>query len=308
MTGVHARPATNSPIDLLHKLFATDLDMAAYEKFGIKLLILVGLIIAVAWGIETISVHALLERRSVPANALVVMPSSSAANDGDRLAHVDGCFACHGRRLTGHIVFRSWFGTRIIAPNLTRIAHQETDSQLASAIRFGLKHDGTSIVDMPSKQFIKSSDSDVAAIIAYLRTLPERPDATGETRWRFDGRVMLAMGLLPMEATTVNMQARGPSRTPTSPLALGRYITQSHCSACHGTDLSGETLEASPDLRVAIQHYSLPAFDHFFQTGEGQIGHGTKTMTKMIRNRFKYLTPTEVHAIYVYLKSDDPSA
>lgn len=116
------------------------------------------------------------------------------------------------------------------------------------------------------------------------------------------------MGLLPVEATMVNISARGPLRTPTSPFALGRYITQSHCSVCHGPDLSGETIESSPDLRIAIQHYSPATFEHFFRTGDGQIGHGTRTMTKMIRSRFKYLTDAEVHAIYVYLKSDDRPA
>jgi mono/diheme cytochrome c family protein len=202
-------------------------------------------------------------------------------------------------------VFSGWFGTRIVAPNLTRLARQETDAQLATAIRYGIKRDGTSVTEMPSKEFIKSSDSDVAAIIAYLRTLPERPDATGKTRWRFDGRAMLAIGTLPSEAAMVNTSARGPLQTPNSPLARGRYITQSHCSVCHGPDLSGETIEGSPDLRVSIEHYSLTAFEHFFRTGEGQIGHGTGTMTKMIRSRFKYLTATDVNAIYIYLKAND---
>jgi mono/diheme cytochrome c family protein len=201
-------------------------------------------------------------------------------------------------------VFYGWFGTRIVAPNLTRLVRQETDAQLATAIRYGIKRDGTSVIEMPSKEFIKSSDSDVAAIIAYLRTLPERPDAAGNIRWRFDGRAMLAVGMLPSEAAMVNTSASGPLRTPYSPLARGRYITQSHCSVCYGPDLSGETIEGSSDLRVSIVHYSPTAFEHFFRTGEGQIGHGTGTMAKMIRSRFKYLTAADVDAIYVYLKAN----
>lgn len=279
--------------------------MAAQQKRGIQLFLMAGLIAAAAWGIASISAHALSARHALPGTALAVMPLPNAANDGNRLAHVDGCFGCHGSRLTGHIVFSGWLGTRIVAPNLTRIAHRETDAQLAAAIRYGIKHDGTSVIDMPSNQFIKSSDSDIAAIIAYLRTLPERPDTAGKTRWRLGARVMLAMGLLRVAAPSVNISARGPLRTPTSPFALGRYITQAHCSVCHGPDLSGETIEASPDLRVSIQHYSLATFDHFFRTGQGQIGHGTRTMTKMIRGRFKYLTRADLHAIYLYLKSND---
>lgn len=278
--------------------------MATHRKRSIQLLVLVGLVAAAAWVVGSVSTRALVGRHAMPAHPLAVVPRRSKASDGNRLAHVDGCFSCHGRQLTGHVVFNGWFGTRIVAPNLTRLAHKETDAQLASAIRYGIKHDGTSVIDMPSTQFIKSSDSDIAAIIAYLRTLPERPDAGGKTRWGFGGRIMLSLGSLPAEATMVNTAARGPLQTPTMPIALGHYITQSHCSVCHGPNLSGETLEASPDLRISIKHYSSAAFEHFFMTGEGQIGHGTKTMTRMIRRRFKYLTAADVHAIYVYLNAD----
>ena len=278
--------------------------MAAHQKHSIQLLIVVALIATTAWVIESVSTRALTLRHAMPVHALAMIPVPSAASDGERLAHIDGCFSCHGPRLTGHVVFTGWFGTQLVAPNLTRLAHKETGAQLAAAIRYGVKHDGTSVIKMPSKQFIKSSDSDIAAIIAYLRTLPERPDTAGKTRWRFGGRVMLAMGLLPVEATVVSMSARGPLHTPVFPIALGHYITQSHCSVCHGQDLSGETIKGSPDLRVSIQHYSPATFEHFFRTGDGQIGHGTKTMTKMIRGRFKYLTAADVDAIYVYLKSN----
>ena len=279
--------------------------MTAQKKRGIQLLILVGVIAAAVWYIESASTQALTAHHPMPARALGIVPAPSATNDGNRLAHVNGCFSCHGDQLAGRVLFNGWFGTRISAPNLTRLVRQETDAQLAAAIRFGVNRDGTSVIEMPSSQFIKSSDSDIAAIIAYLRTLPERPDAVGKTRWRFGGRAMLAMGLLPSEAMMVDISARGPLQTPKSPLALGRYITQSQCSACHGADLSGETFKSSPDLRVSIEHYSSAAFEHFFRTGEGQIGHGTRTMTKMIRNRFKYLTAADVDAIYVYLKSTD---
>jgi len=279
--------------------------MPARQKRSIQLLILAGLIAVAAWGIEAISTRVLTARHAIPTRPLAVTALASAANDGNRLAHLDGCFGCHGSHLTGHVVFVGWFGTRITAPNLTRVARQETDTQLAAAIRYGVKQDGTSVIYMPSNQFIKSSDGDIAAIIAYLHTLPERPDTAGKTSWGFGGRVMLAMGMLPVEATMVNKSARGPLWTPTPPLLLGRYITQSHCSVCHGPDLSGKTIEASPDLPFSIQHYSPAAFEHFFTTGEGQIGHGTKTMTMMIRNRFKYLSAAEVHAVYVYLKSGD---
>jgi mono/diheme cytochrome c family protein len=265
----------------------------------------IALIAAAVWGIELESTQALEAHHAMPENPLSVSPVPGMVPEGNRLAHVDGCFGCHGTQLTGRVVFSGWFGTQIVAPNLTRLAHGESDTQLAVAIRYGVNHNGASVIDMPSNQFIKSSDGDIAAVIAYLRSLPDKPDTADGTRLRLDGRTMVVMGLLPLEAGQVEGSTRGPQRTPISPVALGHYITQAHCSVCHGADLSGKTIEGSPDLRVSIEHYSPTAFEHFFQTGEGQIGHGTKTMTRMIRSRFQYLTPAEVHAIYVYLKSGE---
>ena len=279
--------------------------MTAQQRLSIKLLIVVGLIAAAVWRIESISTQKLMACYAIPAHLLAVAPVPNASSNGNRLAHIDGCFSCHGDQLTGHIVFTGWFGTRIVAPNLTRLARKETDAQLAAAIRYGVAPDSTGLIDMPSDEFIRSSDSDIAAIIAYLHSLSEKPDTAGKTRWNFGGRAMLAIGLLPLEAGMVDKSARGPLQTPTSPIVLGQYLTQSHCSVCHGLDLSGDTTESSPDLRISINHYSLVAFEHFLKTGQGQIGHGTRTMTKVIRAQFKYLTAADVDAIYVYLKADD---
>ena len=281
-----------------------DLDMATYKKRSIQLLLLAGVAAAAVWAIQSASARVLLARHAIPPRTLAMMPAPSAASDGERLAHVYGCFSCHGAQLTGRVVFAGWFGTRIVAPNLTRLAHSETDAQLAAAIRYGVKRDGTSIVAMPSEKFIRSSDSDIAAIIAYLHTLPERSDATGTTHWHFGGRAMLVMGLIPVEADVVDRSTRGPAQTPTSPVALGHYITHLHCGGCHGPDLSGETMKGSPDLHFAVQHYSLAAFEHFFRTGDGQVGHGTQTMTGIVLRRFKYLSRSDVDAIYSYLKAN----
>lgn len=255
-----------------------------------------------AWRIEAVSADILTRHYPLPSHALAVTPSSAMAAEGKRLAHIDGCFSCHGPALAGKVVFRGWFGTRITAPNLTTFVQHASNAELDAAIRYGLTSHRTSLIEMPSITMIRSSDSDVAAIIAYLRTLTPKPDAAPKTRWRFGGKAMLAMHLLPIEAERVDRSTRGPIQTPTDPMALGRYLTHAHCSVCHGSNLSGEAIVSSPGLRFSIVHYSPAAFLHFFRTGEGRIGHGTKIMTKMIRSRFHKLNDAEVQAIFTYLQ------
>lgn len=272
------------------------------KTFGL-ILGAVALIAALAvWRVEAVSARILETRYPVPADALTVAVAASDAKDGERLARLNGCFNCHGKALSGETAFTGMFGTQLTAPNLTRLVRHRTDGDLATAIRFGIKPDGTSLIGMPAGNFVKSSDGDVAAIIAYLRGLPGKPDAAPKTQWRFGGRVMLAVGLFPPEAALVDRHARGPRTTPTETLALGRYIANSQCTICHGRDLSGDPDEHSPDLRVVIAHYTLAKFQHFLTTGEGRPGHDTKIMAEIVKSRLRYLTPTQTAALYAYLK------
>lgn len=278
-------------------------NVMAKHKIGVLLLIGAGLISVAVWRIELASAQVLATRYVVPIIHITAAPSADAVKNGYRLAHLNDCFGCHGDRLTGRVVFTGWFGTRIAAPNLTRLVRREGDAQLAAAIRYGIKPDGTSLVEMPSDQFIKMSDSDLEAILSYLRSLPARTDTVGVTRWRLDGRILLATGILPTAARLVDRSKRGPVQTPSRPLALGRYITGTQCAVCHGSDLSGDTVNDSPDLHIAIRDYSLSSFEHFFRTGQNPIRHNTPVMTNMIRGQFRYLPPLETRAIYAFLNA-----
>ncbi len=275
--------------------------MTARQKRLLALSVVAALVALLVWRIEAGSARILTAVHPLPAHPLAVTPSPAMAQQGARLVHVNGCADCHGDNLTGGVEFSGWFGSRLVAPNLTRLAHRDSDAQLAAAIRFGIKPNGTSVIDMPSDRFVANSDADIAAMIAYLRGLPQKPDTAGQTRWRIDGRAILAMGLLPAEAGMIDLSRRGPVQTPSQPLELGRYITRTQCSACHGRDLSGDTANDSPDLQIAIRHYSLASFRHFFATGQASSHHQAPTMERMIRRQFHYLTPAEVDGLYAYL-------
>ena len=272
-------------------------------KLGIAAAVALILIALAAWRIEAASARILTARYPQPDTPLALPPSADMAAEGERLVHLDGCTSCHGEALTGRVIFSGSFGTRLVAPNLTALPRHRSNAQLAAAIRYGVKPDGTSLIDMPVAKFLRSSDGDIAAIIAYLRSLPQRPDAAGKTQWGFGGRAMLAMGLIKVEARRLDRSQRGPKQTPGEPMARGRYLTQVYCSGCHGADLGGNPEEYSPDLRFAIKHYSPAVFARFFTTGVGRKGHGTHTMTPMIKSRFRHLTKADVRAIFVYLNN-----
>ena len=275
-------------------------------KLAIAAAVALGLIALAVWRIEAASARILATRYPQPAAPLAVTPTPAMAANGERLARLDGCASCHGKALTGRVIVSGFLGTKLVAPNLTALARHRSDEQLAAAIRYGVRRDGTSLINMPVGKFLRSSDSDIAAIIAYLKSLPARPDAAGRTHWGFGGRAMLAMGLMPIEAAMLDRSQRGPHQTPTAPMARGHYLTQVYCTVCHGPDLTGEPQQDSPGLRFSIKHYSLAVFERFFTTGIARKGHGTQTMTPMIKARFRYMTKQDVRAIFTYLNNSKP--
>ena len=261
------------------------------------------------WRVDAVSTRILETRYPAPDNPLAIAVAMSEAKEGQRLAHLNGCTGCHGKDLTGGVMYRDIFGSRLVAPNLTRLVRHLSDREIASAMRYGVKPDGTSLIGMPVGKFIRSSDSDIAAIIAYLRTLPQKPDATPATQWRFGGRFLLTIRMFLPETTLADKSRRGPRLTPTAPLALGAYISQTQCSICHGADLSGDPDEHSPDLRVVIRDYTLAKFQHFLATGEGgRKGHDTEIMQDIVKHRLHFLTSAETAALYAYLKMPAPAA
>lgn len=264
-------------------------------------LVIVALAAVGIWRIEVGSQAVLTHVYAQPQRPLAIAPAPQMIAEGQRLVRINGCSACHGAGNTGHVVLTGWLGTRLVAPNLTVLAHRLSTRQLASAIRYGVKPDGTSVVSMPAQRFLRESDADVAAMIAYLQSVPSKAGTAGKTQWGLIGKAMLATGLIPAAAADLQPSERGPLHTPVAPMALGRYLTHTQCSACHGRHLSGEAEQDSPDLRFAIKHYTLAAFESFFRTGVGQLGHGTPHMTPLIRSRFHELSTAEVSAIYVYL-------
>lgn len=280
--------------------------MTRKNKFAIAAALVVALAALAVWRIEAVSTRILTTQYKQPGDALHV-PISADVQTGAQIAKLGGCASCHGDDLTGSIAYRGTFGTVLVAPNLTTLSKRLDAQQLATIIRYGIKPDGTAIIGMPSAAFMRLSDSDMAALILYLRSLPEKPGVTAKTKWGFGGRTWLTIGLTPVAPKLVKPQNRGPVMTPSQPRALAHYLTQTYCSACHGPNLQGGREFHSPDLREAITHYSPAQFTHFFTTGEAIKGHDTGPMTHQIKTRFRHFTPAEISAIYAYLTTPAPA-
>jgi cytochrome c553 len=241
-------------------------------------------------------------RHAVVGPALRVTPASSMAAEGGRLAHVNGCYGCHGDDLRGHLFVDRFYIGRLSAPNLTRIMPHYSDQQIADVIREGVRADGTGVVFMPSHALVRLADADVAAMIAHFRTLESRSDAAQDPSFGPLLRALVVARALPVEPAVVDRSQLGPSQRPA---VLGPYIARTTCAMCHGLDLHGEAQTESPNLFAITPAYSLAEFKTLLSTGIAIGGRKLGLMTEMAQRGLRHLRDDEIAALHAYLSAPE---
>ena len=143
-----------------------------------------------------------------------------------------------GRLIDDNEAFTAW------APNITPDAEtgigRWTDAQIARAIREGVRPDGSIIgPPMPIMLYRNLSDTDLAAMVAFLRTLPAVKNDTPASVYRIP--------LPPSYGPPVTHVADVPRDDP---VAYGGYLAGpvAHCLECH-TPMGPE---GHPDFEHAL--------------------------------------------------------
>lgn len=233
-------------------------------------------------------------------------PSAAQRADAGRQARILGCANCHGARLQGNMMFDGQPFATVWATNLTELAPRVSDQQLAAAIRQGIGHDGRALFIMPSDQYSRLSDQEVAALILYVRSAPRTGARVAPIRWGPIGRFALATGKIrPVMATTEDFRVRQPYDTGHVE-AAGRRLAATACAACHGPDLTGGAAEgggsAPPDLAIAGA-YDLAQFRTLMRTGVPPGGRDLGLMKEVAERDFSNYSAEEVAHLHAYLRA-----
>ena len=222
--------------------------------------------------------------------------------EGRRLARVVGCTHCHGESLTGAPIDVPPFA-RFVAPNVTTIAPDYSDAELATLIRRGIRRDGKGTLFMPSDMLVHLTDADLARIIAYVRTIPRAAGITEKTEVRPLGRLIVAMGEFQTGPdAAAAFKSADVVVDPADPVSRGRYLVMNACSECHGQDLAGREAAHSPSLSIA-KSYSEADFAKLMREGVALGGRKTELMSTTAVARFSVLSPDEVSDMYEFLQS-----
>lgn len=253
----------------------------------------------------------------VQARPLAIPSDSAAVARGEHLAMVIAkCGECHGADLGGKLAIDAGPVGQLYAPNLTRgrggVAAQLTDADWARAIRHGVRPDGTSLIFMPSEDYVWLNDADLESIIAYVKQLPPVDREMPRPVLRPLGRALMVAGQLPVlsaeKAAAVAFHATVVPPGPTK--EYGQYLANiGGCTGCHGPGLSGGRVPGTPPELPPASNLTPAGIGSWSEADfvralrEGKRPDGTTLNEFMPWKVAGKMTDDEIRAVWLYLQS-----
>ncbi len=293
--------------------------MRVLRWIGIVVGILVGLVVLAVTGLYAVSSFKLNRSYTIPAETIAIPSDAATVERGRHLATAIGkCVACHGANLGGMVFIEDPALGRFVAVNLTSgrggMASHMKDTDWVRAIRHGVGPDGKGLRFMPSDDFYYFSGPDLAAVIAYVKSVPPVDSNLPESTVGPLGRFLYLTGQLPLVPAEVLNHAVRPSAPPPGvTVEYGKYLAETGgCIGCHGAGLSGGHVPGTPPSfpdATNLTPTGLGAWteqDFFRALREGKRPAGTNINPFMPWKLAGQMTDDEIKAVWLYLKSVPP--
>jgi len=228
----------------------------ALKWIGIGLTGLLGILLIALVVLHFAGKSRLNNAPEVMTKPVIVTMDETPVTRGEHLVNiVSECRECHGDQLEGSSFMDGEIGLYLAAPNLTSgnggIGSTYTDADWERAIRHGIGGDNRVLAIMPSNYFSYYSDEDMAAIIAYLKTVPPVDSDFGPRRIGFPGSIMGGiMGFNDFTHINGIDHANVGTDAPTEGVTpeYGQYLVNvAMCGECHAANLAGTVLAEGED-------------------------------------------------------------
>jgi len=290
--------------------------------------LLIGFLLLAALG------FALLQRHQFDEVGEVILPTSDSpqqlAARGQYLAQAGDCVVCHtargGAPFAGGRAIPTPFGT-LFGPNITPDANTGigswTPDDFWQALHLGKSRDGHLLYPaFPYPDYTRISRADADALFAYLQTIPpvHQPSRQPQLHFPFDQRPLLAVWralyFKPGVYQADSLQSEEWNR--------GAYLVQGagHCDACHsprnslgatvdGNDLAGGVIPVldwyapplNSHIKAGVGSWDLQEVADLLKNGVSSRGVASGPMAEVVYNSLQDLTPADIQAISVYLKT-----
>jgi mono/diheme cytochrome c family protein len=248
-----------------------------------------------------------MERRyAIPPEAIAIPADAASIERGRRLVVAAQCQDCHGEDLAGLVTVDEPAMGRLYASNLTAgrggAGRHFGDADWVRALRHGVGPDGRSLLVTPAQYYYYFSDADVAAIVAYIKSLPPVDRELPAPEVGPLGRVLLTVVEPPewLPAEKIDHAASRPMAPPPgATAAYGEYLVRTGaCMACHSID--GPNISAAPGGGLAP--WSDADFIRAMRDGRKPDGQTIDSEEMPLRS-LRYHSEDDLRAMLLYLRA-----
>ncbi len=227
-----------------------------------------------------------------------------------------GCGECHGANGAGRVMIDGggmFVRSANITPQPGSAIDGYTPTDWVRTIRHGIKRDRRPLMIMPSEDYNRFVDDDVAAIVAYVSTLAPVAGPPGEVRLPLPVKALYAAGVVRDASEKIDHSL--PVATPVAEGVTdqhGAYVANA-CLGCHGPRLAGGKIPGAPPdwpaaarlapgADSALDRYPTPEqFAAMLKTGKRPDGSAVSTV--MPFESLGAMSDVDVRALYLHLKS-----
>ena len=246
----------------------------------------------------------------------VAAPDAAALGRGKYLFNSRGCAECHGSNGAGREFINDGKGLRVAAPNISpgegSVVARYTPEDWERTVRHGVKPDGRPVFIMPSEDYNRLTDDDLAAVVAYAKSLPPAKGSAAGVELPLPVRLMYGYDAIQDAAQKID-HSLPPSRPVPAAVNAehGAYVANM-CIGCHGPGLSGGKIPGTPPDWAPAANLTPgagSALARYPDAGQfvamlrsGKRPDGT-AITVMPFESLRELNDVDARAVYAYLKT-----
>lgn len=235
---------------------------------------------------------------------------------GKHLTHsLGGCasYDCHGPALSGGKVLEVGPLGTFTGPNITPggLGAVYSEAEIARLVRHGIKKDGRSVRFMPTHEFNWLPEADLAAMIAYVKSVPAVEKPNGMMHIGVMGKVLDRQDRIKIDvARRIDHQNIPQAPAPSPTAAYGKYIALM-CTGCHGETFGGGPIPGAPSElpvpanitphRTGLEGWTFADFEKLLDTGIKK--NGKKLDPFMPLDALTEMNEIERKALWEHLKS-----
>lgn len=274
------------------------------------------LLAATALGLGVLLAERKMQRTvSVQVQPVALRNDTASVERGKYLFSSRGCVDCHGSAGTGR-TFVDDGGLVIAGPNITTgpggvvAAYQPVD--WVRSIRHGVNPQGRPLMIMPSEDYNRFTDDDLASLVAYIRLLPPASGQGAVVKLPLPVKALYGFGAIHDAAARIDHTLPPQQPVPEGvTLAHGKYVANM-CIGCHGVDLVGGKIPGgppdwppasrlTPGEGSAMGRYpDAAALIAMFRSGKRPDGTAIQVMPF---GSLGAMSETDLRALYLYLKA-----